>query len=159
MDSGCGESSHGSHLTGYLFFLDRISPERRSWQMSRVKQMDAGPKLVVRRMVHALGYRYRLHVRRLPGSPDLVFASRRKVIFVHGCFWHGHEKCSLATVPKTRTEFWLEKFDANRQRDRKVVSSLCELGWATLTIWQCEIKDASALEARIRAFLDLDVPT
>lgn len=134
--------------------MDRISPEQRSRQMSKVRQANTQPELVVRRTTFALGYRYRLHVRQLPGSPDLVFPSRRKVIFVHGCFWHGHEGCHLATVPKTRTEFWQNKFSENRQRDQRVEAELCELGWVVLTVWQCETKDLPSLRKRIQRFLD-----
>ncbi|WP_424578439.1 very short patch repair endonuclease [Bradyrhizobium sp. USDA 326] len=132
--------------------MDRLTPARRSWLMSRVRGKDTAPEMVVRRAVHALGYRYRLHVADLPGCPDLVFRSRNKVIFVHGCFWHHHTGCRLATIPKTRGEFWQAKFKANRDRDRRAVSALRAMGWKVLIIWQCELRD-SGLFTRIRKFL------
>ena len=109
--------------------------------------------MVVRKAVHALGYRYRLHVRELPGSPDLVFPSRRKVIFVHGCFWHRHHACRLTTTPKTKVDFWQAKFAANVARDERVIANLKSLGWGALTIWQCEAKPGAVLEKRILDFL------
>lgn len=122
--------------------------------MGRVRSRDTGPEMIVRRMVHALGYRYRLHAPDLPGKPDLVFRPRRKVIFVHGCFWHRHPNCALARLPKSREEFWLPKLDANRQRDIKNERALLDVGWKVLTIWECELADIAKLETRIRRFLD-----
>ena len=133
--------------------MDRISSEKRSWQMGRVRQKDTLPEIAVRKLVYGMGYRYRLHDRRLPGSPDLVFPARRKVIFVHGCFWHRHGGCKLASTPKTRIDFWQEKFDANKARDKRTVEALRALGWEALTLWQCEAKAAPALEKRISDFL------
>jgi DNA mismatch endonuclease, patch repair protein len=133
--------------------VDRVSPEKRSWQMSRVRQRDTAPEMIVRRTTYALGYRYLLHDRRLPGSPDLVFRSRRKVIFVHGCFWHRHKNCPLASTPKTRSEFWKAKFEVNQARDHRVITALYELGWSALIIWQCEAAPGSRLERRISDFL------
>jgi DNA mismatch endonuclease (patch repair protein) len=121
--------------------------------MSRIRQTDTAPEMTVRRISYALGYRYRLHDRRLPGSPDLVFHSRRKVIFVHGCFWHRHENCRLASTPKTRCEFWMAKFQANQARDQRVIAALTELGWSALTVWQCEAKPGLELGRRISDFL------
>lgn len=109
--------------------------------------------MVVRRLIHAMGYRYRLHAKDLPGKPDLVFRTRRKVIFVHGCFWHRHSACALARLPKSRKEFWLPKLEKNRQRDIKNKQALLNLGWSVLIIWECELGDAM-LETRIRGFLD-----
>lgn len=122
--------------------------------MGSVRQANTKPELVLRRIVFALGYRYRLHVKDLPGSPDLVFPSRRKVVFVHGCFWHRHDGCRLATVPKTRAEFWQSKFDANRQRDQRVENELTSLGWGVLTVWECETREPSSLPSKIQLFLD-----
>lgn len=122
--------------------------------MSRIRQAHTAPELVVRRVIFALGYRFRLHDRNLPGSPDIVFRSRRKVIFVHGCFWHRHVGCRLTTSPKTRQEFWQEKFRANQARDQKAVAALRALGWETMIIWQCEAKPGTNLVVRIRDFLD-----
>jgi len=122
--------------------------------MGRVRSRDTKPEMVVRRMVHAMGYRYRLHAKDLPGKPDLAFRSRRKVIFIHGCFWHRHNDCALARLPKSRLDFWLPKLDANRQRDLKNEHALREAGWDVLTIWECELSDMAHLKTRIRGFLD-----
>jgi DNA mismatch endonuclease (patch repair protein) len=107
----------------------------------------------VRRTAHILGYRFRLHRRGLPGTPDLVFPGRMKAIFVHGCFWHRHGGCKLATVPKSRTAFWLQKFRANRLRDRRAITSLKRAGWGVLVIWDCETRDASVLAQKLKNFL------
>jgi DNA mismatch endonuclease (patch repair protein) len=110
--------------------------------------------MVVRRMLHAAGYRYRLHARDLPGKPDLVFPARRKVVFINGCFWHRHRGCPLARLPKSRTEFWTEKLERNRERDERNVAALRELGWEVLTVWECEVRDVVALMPRVVAFLE-----
>jgi DNA mismatch endonuclease (patch repair protein) len=110
--------------------------------------------MVVRRMLHAAGYRYRLHVRDLPGKPDLVFPARRKVVFINGCFWHRHRGCALARLPKSRVEFWTEKLERNRQRDERNVAALKELGWEVLTVWECEVGDPAILMPRVVAFLE-----
>lgn len=122
--------------------------------MSRVRSRDTAPEMLVRRLTHAMGYRYRLHAKELPGRPDLVFRPRRKVIFVHGCFWHRHFGCSLARMPKSRTDFWAPKLEANRQRDLNVERALREANWAVLTIWECELGDIDRLKKKIREFLD-----
>ena len=116
--------------------MDRLTPEGRSWLMSRVGSKDTKPELVVRRLVFAMGYRYRLHSKHLPGSPDLVFPGRKKVIFVNGCFWHGHD-CHLFKLPETRREFWIEKINSNRQRDRLANEALIEGGWRVAVVWEC----------------------
>ena len=136
--------------------MDKISPQQRSWQMSRVGRADTAPEMAVRRIAYTLGYRYLLHDRRLPGSPDLVFRSRKKVIFVHGCFWHRHEGCRRTTMPKTREEFWNAKFDANQARDCRNLEALNSLGWQVLTIWECETRREIDLMERIRVFLEAD---
>jgi DNA mismatch endonuclease (patch repair protein) len=112
--------------------------------------------MAVRRLVHRLGYRYRLHRRDLPGSPDLVFPRRRKVIFVHGCFWHRHPDpdCKLARMPKSRLEFWGPKLEANAERDKRALEALRALGWEALTLWECELKSNRDLEERIIRFLE-----
>jgi len=110
--------------------------------------------MLVRKLAHAMGYRYRLHSKDLPGKPDLVFRSRKRVIFVHGCFWHRHPGCSLARLPKSREDFWLPKLEANRQRDLKTESALRERGWGVLTIWECELGDIDKLKNKIKEFLD-----
>lgn len=134
--------------------VDTISPEYRSEIMSRVRAKDTKPEMVVRRMVHAAGYRYRLHVRDLPGKPDLVFPARRKVVFVNGCFWHRHMNCAFARLPKSRTGFWTEKLERNRERDERNIEALRELGWDVLTVWECEVRDPATLMPRVVAFLE-----
>ncbi|SRR5579885_2206302 len=133
--------------------VDRLTPERRSWLMSRVRRKNTAPELVVRHLVHGLGFRYRLHSSDLLGRPDLVFHSRRKAIFVHGCFWHHHRGCRLATVPKTNTQFWLSKFEKNRSRDSRISEALRSDGWSVLTIWQCQTRNPSKLVRQLRTFL------
>ena len=122
--------------------------------MARIRGKDTKPEMLVRRLTHGLGYRYRLHGRKLPGKPDLVFSSRKKVIFVHGCFWHRHVDCRLAYEPKSNVEFWQAKFASNVKRDREVAASLKACGWKVLVIWECETKDVSLLQQRITTFLD-----
>ena len=132
---------------------DPVDKQTRRWVMSRVRGKDTGPEMAIRRLVFSLSYRYRLHDRRLPGKPDLVFSARRKVIFVHGCFWHRHEGCALARMPKSRTDFWIQKLSANSERDTKNLVSLKMLGWKVLVIWECELGDARMLRKRILGFL------
>jgi DNA mismatch endonuclease (patch repair protein) len=126
----------------------------RSALMARVRQRDTQPELVVRSLIHKMGVRYRLHRRALPGSPDLVFPSRRKVIFVHGCFWHRHARCARCTTPKTRNEYWREKFEENMRRDANAISELTSLGWSVMIIWECETAKREGLVERIRVFLE-----
>ena len=125
--------------------MDRLTPERRSWLMSRVKAKDSLAEIRVRRTVHSLGLRYRLHRRDLPGTPDLVFPKYRVALFIHGCFWHRHAGCKKATTPKSRIRFWQNKFDRNMARDRKVASDLRALGWTVKIIWECEAKTREAI--------------
>lgn len=134
--------------------MDSVTPARRSEIMGRVRSRHTKPEMTVRRMVHAMGYRYRLHAKDLPGKPDLVFRARKMVIFVHGCFWHRHAGCALARLPKSRQDFWLPKLEANRRRDLKNESALLDAGWDVLTIWECELSDVAQLKTRIRRFLD-----
>lgn len=124
--------------------------------MGRIRNRDTTPELSVRRLVSALGYRYRLHVGGLPGRPDLVFAGRRKVIFVHGCFWHRHRnaRCRLARIPKSRLEFWVPKLENNSERDRRNLTALRRTGWRALVIWECELGQIAALSRRIQRFLE-----
>lgn len=133
---------------------DRLTPEHRSWLMSRVRGRDTTPEMVVRRIAHSLGYRFRLHRRDLPGSPDLVFPKHHAVVFVHGCYWHHHPGCPKATIPKTRRRFWQEKFRANKRRDEKAISDLSTLGWRPLVIWECETKDHQAVADRLIEHLE-----
>ena len=124
--------------------------------MSRIRGKDTKPELIVRRLVHGLGYRYRLHDRRLPGRPDLVFPGRRKVIFVHGCFWHRHD-CRFGRVtPSTRRQFWMEKLEANKIRDTKNRRALRRLGWHVLVVWECQVAGSVRIAERVARFLDRD---
>ncbi|MBX9708394.1 MAG: very short patch repair endonuclease [Caulobacteraceae bacterium] len=113
--------------------------------MSRIRNRDTKPELQLRRALHAAGFRYRLHDRRLPGSPDLVLPSRTAVVFVHGCFWHGHD-CALGVIPNTRTEFWETKIRANKARDAAAETSLLEAGWRVLTVWECALRGRRRLQ-------------
>ncbi|MFZ5883140.1 MAG: very short patch repair endonuclease [Chloroflexota bacterium] len=133
---------------------DTLTPPERSKRMSRIRAKDMRPEMLVRRLVHGMGYRYRLHVSNLPGKPDLVFPGRKKIIFVHGCFWHRHEGCSLARLPKTRLDFWLPKLESNRQRDKRVLEQLQALGWDVLVVWECELKAHARLMEKLRNFLE-----
>lgn len=134
--------------------VERLSPQDRSALMRRVGAKNTAPEMAVRRTVHGLGYRYRVHVKELPGSPDLVFRSRKKVIFVHGCFWHRHEKCSRASTPTTNVEFWNAKFQRNIVRDQRNELLLKSAGWDVLTIWECQARDLGTLAHTIRRFLE-----
>lgn len=121
--------------------------------MSRIHGRDTKPELFVRKLVFSMGFRYRLHDKKLPGTPDIVFAGRRKVIMVHGCFWHGHETCKLGRPSKSNQGFWNDKIAKNRARDSKVEAQLQGLGWKVLTLWQCQLKDTEQVANAIQAFL------
>lgn len=124
----------------------------RSQIMAAIKSKNTEPELLVRRLVHSIGYRYRLHQRNLPGKPDMVFASRRKVIFVHGCFWHLHG-CKLSHLPKSNKGYWVPKLERNRTRDEENLAAIKKLGWQALAVWECEMANEHQLERRIRRFL------
>ena len=126
----------------------------RSELMRRVRGKDTKPERAVRRVAHALGYRFRLHRRDLPGTPDLVFPRLGRAIFVHGCFWHRHEGCARTTTPKTRAAYWREKFEQNIRRDRRNVAALRRLGWEVLVVWECQTFERTELLARLSRFLD-----
>jgi len=136
---------------------DRLTPEQRSWNMSRIRGKNTKPELLVRRLLHAKGYRYRLHGKagqaRLPGRPDLVFAGRRKVIFVNGCFWHFHDCRVGQHAPKANAAFWEAKRTRTMHRDAQQRLELEEAGWEVLTVWECELKHRSSLEAQLVRFL------
>lgn len=132
--------------------VDSVSAAMRSDIMSRVRSKDTRPEMLVRRLIHGAGFRYRLHVRGLPGSPDLVFSGRKKVIFVHGCFWHSHPGCRHARIPKSRPDFWIAKLSTNRVRDERNVQALVDAGWKVMVLWECELRDPE-LMTRIREFL------
>jgi DNA mismatch endonuclease (patch repair protein) len=133
---------------------DTISTEMRSRVMAKVRSKDTQPEMRVRRLIHAAGYRYRLHCRDLPGKPDLVFRSRRKVVFVHGCFWHRHPGCAHARIPKSRVEFWIAKLEGNRTRDHAIQQTLIDRGWGVLVIWECELACPEAVLEAVVTFLD-----
>ena len=120
--------------------IDRISEKRRSWNMSRIGGKDTAPEICLRKLLHRAGFRFRLHVPDLPGRPDIVLPKYRTVIFVNGCFWHKHKGCTDATTPKTRTDFWLKKFNSTVERDYRKQKELEGLGWRVLTVWECELK-------------------
>src|SRR3984957_2727649 len=120
----------------------------RSENMRRIRSKGIRPELAVRSLAHNMGYRFRLHKKDLPGKPDLVFVSRRRVIFVHGCFWHSHKGCKVAHVPKSNVGYWRPKLERNQIRDRKNMEALRSAGWHTLVIWECEIKDEASLRKR-----------
>lgn len=122
--------------------------------MSRVRSKDTKPEMRVRRLVHSMGYRYRLHYGKLPGKPDMVFPERKKVIFVHGCFWHRHEGCPRCRMPKSRRDFWAPKLEKNKLRDIQNQARLREMGWDVLVIWECETEEAAGLPGRIMYFLE-----
>jgi DNA mismatch endonuclease (patch repair protein) len=132
--------------------MDTRTSDQRRRIMQSVRQKDTGPELSVRKALHAQGYRYRVNVNRLPGKPDLVFPGRKKVIFVHGCFWHGHN-CPKGGLPKSRQEYWKPKIEANKIRDRVVIERLATMGWASYTIWQCELKKLETVIEEVATFL------
>lgn len=136
--------------------MDTLTSKQRSERMSRVRGANTKPEWIVRRLVHGMGYRYRLHSLDLPGKPDLVFAGRRKILFVHGCFWHRHSdpKCPLARLPKSRLDFWLPKLEGNRKRDRRDEKRLRDLGWGVMVVWECQLKNENRLAARVGRFLE-----
>ena len=119
---------------------DVHSKETRSYNMSRIRSKDTRPEMLVRRFLHKNGFRYRLHVKNLPGKPDIVLPKYKTVIFIHGCFWHGHEGCKYFVVPKTRTEWWLNKIRGNTENDANSESLLTDTGWKIIKIWECELK-------------------
>ena len=121
--------------------------------MRAVKSKNTKPEMIVRKTLHALGYRYRLNVKTLPGSPDLVFPKYRAVIFVHGCFWHGHDCARGVRTPKTNTDYWVAKIARNKTRDAAAIEALTQAGWRCLIIWECQLKDADALSTRLSKFL------
>ena len=134
---------------------DTLTRKQRSERMALIRGKNTRPELIVRRLVHGMGFRYRLHLRSLPGRPDLVFRPLRKAIFVHGCFWHRHEdpSCKLARLPKSRLEFWKDKLESNRKRDLKALKDLRGLGWDVLEVWECQLHQLDFLQDCLRSFL------
>lgn len=133
---------------------DKGTNEVRSRIMASVRSTGTGPEMVVRRSLHHLGYRYRLHRRDLPGTPDLAFISKRKALFVNGCFWHLHAGCPRAKVPSSNREFWLSKLERNRRRDAENTAALQKLGWGVMTVWECELRDLTSVLNRLVHFLE-----
>lgn len=132
---------------------DTLSQKERSKRMSLIRGTGSAPEMKLRRLVHRMGFRYRLHVKELPGKPDLVFPSRCAVIFMHGCFWHRHKGCKLARLPKSKLEFWKPKLEANRKRDLRNQRQLKALGWRVLIVWECEMADIEGVSEIVREFL------
>ena len=132
--------------------IDTLTPDQRSRLMSRIRSRDTTPELVVRSMLHRMGYRFRLHRKDLPGKPDVVLPRHRKVVLVHGCFWHGHG-CKLGPVPKSNQGYWSPKIAGNRARDARNAVALAELGWQVLELWECQILDLEGTEQRIKEFM------
>lgn len=135
--------------------MDVLTPEQRKHCMAAIRNKDTQPEMLVRRLVHSLGFRFRLHVKELPGKPDLVFSSKRKVIYVHGCFWHRHSCKKGISTPVTQQDFWREKLNGNKQRDRRNRRALAKLGWKALVVWECETSPARLdhLAKKVVAFL------
>lgn len=136
--------------------VDTRTKEKRSEIMATVRSEDTGPELLVRRLVYGMGYRYRLHRRDLPGTPDIVMFGRRKIIDVRGCFWHGHEGCRYGKLPKSRQDFWGAKIDRNRERDRENLRRLEDAGWRVLVLWQCELKDLETVKKKLYEFIEAE---
>ena len=134
--------------------MDRLSKERRSWNMSRIRGKDTKPERLVRSLLHRMGYRFRLHRKDLPGRPDIVLPKYRTVIFVHGCFWHRHTGCRYAYTPKSRIDFWKRKFRDNVRRDRRSCRELEATGWTVVVVWECGTADMDALADRLAAELE-----
>lgn len=135
--------------------MDRFTPEKRSQMMGRIGGRDTSPELIVRGALHGSGYRFRLHRRDLPGTPDIVLPGRKAAIFVNGCFWHRHDFCKYCYSPKTNVEFWERKFKNNVERDRRAQKELERLGWKVFVIWECETADVPGLTLKLRAYLEL----
>lgn len=133
--------------------VDRLSPEARSQNMARITGKDTRPEMTVRKLLHAMGYRYHLHVKDLPGRPDIAFPGRKKAVLVHGCFWHRHPGCRYAYAPKSRVDFWNGKFAQNVERDSRNLKALADRGWESLVVWECEVKNLHALSDRLSGFL------
>ena len=147
MSLGIGNQS------GYTNDMDNVSPEKRSWTMARVKGRDTGPEKAVRSLLHSMGYRFRLQRKDLPGKPYIVLPKFKTALFVHGCFWHRHSGCKRATTPTSNTHYWDTKFARTVARDARNQKELEALGWRTLIVWECELKDLTGLHDRIKNFL------
>jgi DNA mismatch endonuclease, patch repair protein len=133
--------------------MDILSKEQRSWNMSRIKGKNSKPEIIVRSILHGLGYRFRLHRQDLPGIPDIILPKHRTIIFVHGCYWHRHKDCRFAYNPKSRQVFWQKKFDGTLQRDKKNYEVLTNMGWTVYVIWECETKNIQTLKSKIKKLM------
>ncbi len=133
--------------------MDTLTKAERSIRMGLIRSKDTKPELAVRRLVHGMGYRYRLHGKNLPGHPDMVFSARSKVIFVHGCFWHLHRNCSNCRPPKSREDYWKPKLEHNTERDQQVRKQLRHMGWHCLVVWECELANPDMLARKMKCFL------
>lgn len=139
--------------------VDVVSPAKRSQMMSGIKGKNSLPEMVVRKALFAMGHRFRLHRRDLPGTPDIAMPGRKIAIFVHGCFWHAHQGCKYAKTPSTRTEFWTTKLQSNAERDRRAADKLAEMGWRVLNVWECSTRDpeaAAGVPEALRRWIDSD---
>jgi DNA mismatch endonuclease (patch repair protein) len=145
-------------LIDAIGMTDTLSKETRSWLMSRVRQRNTKPEIKIRSLLHQLGYRFRLHDKKLPGSPDIVLKKYKTVIFVHGCFWHRHPKCKKNRIPKSNVAFWKNKFAKNVKRDRAAQKALVKDGWKVFVVWECEIGEVSRLTSRIKKVLKVKRP-
>lgn len=134
--------------------MDVFDKNKRSWIMSRVKGKDTKPEIIVRSIVHKLGCRFRKNIKTLPGSPDIVLKKHRKIIFVHGCFWHGHNRCKRAALPDSNIRFWQKKLAANILRDKRNIKQLMQQGWKVLVVWECQIKNEKSLILKLTRFLN-----
>lgn len=134
--------------------MDKLSKEKRSWNMSRIRGKDTKPEVIVRSMLHRMGYRFRIHVKRLPGCPDIVLPKYRAVIFVHGCFWHRHPGCKYAYTPKSRQDFWTKKFQKTVKRHEIVSRELERQGWKTLVVWECETANTQKIYRKLIDFIE-----
>ena len=151
--AGCALGIYWDRAGERKYALDRLTAERRSWNMSRIRGRDTGPERRVRSVLHRLGFRFSLKRHDLPGRPDIVLTRYGIVIFVHGCFWHRHKKCRNSVVPKTRRAFWLAKLNGNVERDRRSVLALKRLGWKVFTVWECEVGNEARLSQMLCAKL------
>lgn len=134
--------------------MDTLSASERSERMALIRAKDTKVELAVRRLIHRMGFRYRLYDQHIPGKPDIVFKGRRKLIFVHGCFWHGHSGCKKARIPKSRRRYWTAKINGNKRRDAKILRKLKNLNWDVMIVWECELARRETLPARLKRFLE-----
>ncbi len=146
-------SGHKKQRNPNIPMPDRLTAQERSAHMARITKTDTKPEIVVRRLVHSMGFRFRLHRRDLPGTPDLTFPRLKKIVFVHGCFWHQHEGCRLARMPKVRLDYWGPKLRRNKERDATARRTLTLSGWDVAVVWECEVHDIEALARRLELFL------